>query len=85
MKDAGMKTTVVAFIIMPAKTMSYSVEALKGQAVMKQLRDTVTEIQTSIGSRIFDIAATYALLSLTKTCQTEEIYLRQRVSWKIRS
>jgi glycogen(starch) synthase len=47
---------------MPAKTTSYSVEALKGQAVMKQLRETVTDIQTSIGHRIFDIAATYVLL-----------------------
>lgn len=41
---------------MPAKTHSYSVEALKGQAVMKQLRDTVTEVQNSVGSRIFEMA-----------------------------
>jgi glycogen(starch) synthase len=47
---------VVAFIIMPAATQSYTVDALKGQAVTKQLRDTVTEIQNRIGARLFDHA-----------------------------
>ena len=56
LKAYGSSITVVAFIIMPAKTHSYSVEALKGQAVMKQLRDTVTEVQNSVGSRIFEMA-----------------------------
>ena len=49
--------TVVAFIIMPAATHGFTVEALKGQAVMKQLRDSVTEIQNEIGKKIFDTAA----------------------------
>ncbi len=56
LKSSGSTLTVVAFIIMPAKTHSYTVEALKGQAVMKQLRDTVTEIQNDIGRRLFDSA-----------------------------
>ncbi len=34
-RAAGSKITVVAFIIMPAQTSSLTVEALKGQAVMK--------------------------------------------------
>ena len=51
--------TVVAFIIMPAATHSYTVEALKGQAVIKQLRDTVTEIQQRVGDRIFEHALKY--------------------------
>ena len=50
------RTSVVAFIIMPAPTHSYTVDALKGQAVTKQLRDTVTEIQNRIGARLFDHA-----------------------------
>lgn len=41
---------------MPAATQSYTVDALKGQAVTKQLRDTVTEIQNRIGTRLFDHA-----------------------------
>lgn len=51
--------TVVAFIIMPAATHSYTIEALKGQAVTKQLRDTVTEIQNRIGQRMFERTARY--------------------------
>jgi glycogen(starch) synthase len=57
LQKAGSKTTVVAFIIMPAPTASYTVEALKGQAVTKQLRDTVTEIQNRVGQRLFEHAA----------------------------
>ena len=44
---------------MPAATHSYTIEALKGQAVTKQLRDTVTEIQNRIGARLFDHAARF--------------------------
>ncbi|KAJ7198065.1 glycogen synthase [Mycena rebaudengoi] len=42
LQKAGSAVTVVAFIIMPAQTHSYTVEALKGQAVTKQLRDNPT-------------------------------------------
>ena len=59
LQKSGSKTTVVAFIIMPAATNSYTIEALKGQAVMKQLRDTVTEVQHRIGDRIFNHASRY--------------------------
>ncbi|KAN0078250.1 glycosyltransferase family 3 protein [Tylopilus felleus] len=60
LQQSGSKTTVVAFIIMPAATNSYTVEALKGQAVMKQLKDTVAEIQNRIGTRLFEHAARYS-------------------------
>ncbi|KAI0739519.1 glycogen synthase [Daedaleopsis nitida] len=56
LKKSGSKVTVVAFIIMPASTHSYTIDALKGQAVTKQLRDTVTEIQNRIGARLFEHA-----------------------------
>ncbi|KAF8840431.1 glycogen synthase [Paxillus ammoniavirescens] len=59
LQQSGSKTTVVAFIIMPAATNSYTIEALKGQAAMKQLQDTVTEIQNRIGARLFDHAARF--------------------------
>ena len=59
LQKAGSTVTVVAFIIMPAATHSYTIEALKGQAVTKQLRDTVTEIQNRIGARLFDHAARF--------------------------
>jgi glycogen(starch) synthase len=54
LKAAGSKVTVVAFIIMPAQTTSLTVEALKGQAVIKSLRDTTHVIEQSIGRRIFE-------------------------------
>ncbi|KAJ2895878.1 putative glycogen synthase protein [Zalerion maritima] len=54
LKAAGSKTTVVAFVIMPAQTHSLTVEALKGQAVIKSLRDTVDVIERNIGRRIFE-------------------------------
>jgi Glycogen synthase len=59
LQKAESSITVVAFIIMPAATHSYTIEALKGQAVTKQLRDTVTEIQHRIGARLFDHAARF--------------------------
>jgi glycogen synthase len=57
LQKSGSTTTVVAFIIMPAATQSYTIEALKGQAVTKQLRDAVKEIQERVGERLFDHAA----------------------------
>lgn len=45
---------------MPAATQSFAVEALKGQAVTKQLQETVKDITDRIGQRIFEKAARYA-------------------------
>lgn len=56
MKVNGSKMTVVAFIIMPAQTTSLTVEALRGQAVVKSLNDTVGVIERSIGRRLFERA-----------------------------
>ncbi|KAK9380809.1 glycogen synthase [Kockiozyma suomiensis] len=57
LKTENSQKTVVAFIIMPAATHSYTVETLKGQAVMKALHDTVNEIQESVGRRLFERSA----------------------------
>ncbi|KAI1926519.1 glycogen synthase isoform 1 [Ophidiomyces ophidiicola] len=54
LKAAGSTTTVVAFIIMPAQTSSLTVEALKGQAVVKSLRDTLEMVEQGIGKRLFE-------------------------------
>lgn len=59
MKASGTKTTVVAFIILPAATHSYTVEALKGQAVIKALDDTVADVAKNVQKRIFEHAARY--------------------------
>ncbi|EJT98189.1 glycogen synthase [Dacryopinax primogenitus] len=73
LQKAGSKVTVVAFIIMPAPTHSYTIEALKGQAVTKQLRDTVTEIQNRIGNRIFEHAARYTGEHGTEVPKAEDL------------
>jgi len=59
LKACNSPMTVVAFIIMPAATQSFAVEALKGQAVTKQLKETVKDITEKIGQRIFEKAARY--------------------------
>ena len=57
LKSTGSNKTVVAFIIMPAATHSYTVETLKGQAVMKSLEDTIKDIQNKIGKRLLENCA----------------------------
>jgi glycogen(starch) synthase len=54
LKSAGSTMTVVAFIIMPAQTSSLTVESLKGQAVVKSLRDTIENIEKGIGKRMYE-------------------------------
>ncbi|KAI9488367.1 glycogen synthase [Zychaea mexicana] len=56
LKAARSNTTVVAFVVMPAATHSFNVEALKGQAVTKQLRETVDDVQDRIGRKIYEKA-----------------------------
>lgn len=56
LKSSGSKMTVVAFLIMPTATHSFNVEALKGQAVTRQLRGTVSEIQDRVGKAIYENA-----------------------------
>ncbi|KAI5961284.1 GSY1 [Candida theae] len=59
LKESGSKMTVVAFIIMPGRTQSYTVETLKGQAVVKQLESTIEEVQKKVGERLFEHCARY--------------------------
>ena len=44
---------------MPGKTQSYTVETLKGQAVVKQLESTIGEVQKKVGERLFEYCARY--------------------------
>lgn len=56
LKSANSDMTVVAFIIMPAQVSSLTVESLKGQAVIKSLRDTVRSIEENVGKKLFERA-----------------------------
>ena len=46
--------TVVAFMIFPARTNNFNVESLRGQAIAKQLKETVSQVQKDIGQRLFE-------------------------------
>lgn len=56
LKAAGSNLTVVAFIIMPAQTTHLTAESLKGQAVIKSLREAVSVIERNIGKRLYERA-----------------------------
>lgn len=56
LKLCNSPTTVVAFLIMPAPTNNYNVDALKGQAVVKKLKEIVDSVTESVGKRIFETA-----------------------------
>ncbi|KAA0195819.1 hypothetical protein HAZT_HAZT004859 [Hyalella azteca] len=58
MKASNVDRTVIVFIIFPAKTNNFNVESLRGQAVTKSLRDTIHEIQSKMGKRMYDICLT---------------------------
>ncbi|GAA5797159.1 glycogen synthase isoform 1 [Helicostylum pulchrum] len=80
LKAAKSSTTVVAFIVMPAATRSFNVEALKGQAVTKQLRETVNEIQSRIGKRIYEDALRGGELNPADFLSSEDkVLLKRRV------
>ena len=51
-QQANSENTVVAFLIFPTKTNNFNVESLRGQAIAKQLKDTVHHVQNQIGKRI---------------------------------
>ncbi|XP_073989604.1 glycogen [starch] synthase isoform X1 [Rhodnius prolixus] len=55
LKESHSEVTVVAFLIFPAKTNNFNVESLRGHAVTKSLRETLNEIQTKIGKRMYEI------------------------------
>ncbi|CAM0142722.1 unnamed protein product [Umbelopsis sp. WA50703] len=80
LQAAGSPVTVVAFIIMPANTHSFTVEALKGQAVTKQLKETVSQIQDRIGKRIFENALRGHEIDVNSLLSDEDkVLLKRRV------
>ncbi|KAI7863381.1 glycogen synthase [Spinellus fusiger] len=80
LRAAKSNTTVVAFMVMPAETHSFNVEALKGQAVTKQLRETVNEIQIRIGRRIYEKALRgEELLEEDYLSEEDRVLLKRRV------
>jgi len=56
LKNEGSDMTVIAFLIFPTLCNNFNVDSLRGQAIAKQLRDTVHDVQKDIGHRLFEIS-----------------------------
>ena len=65
--------TVIAFLIFPGKTNSFNVESLHGQAIAKQLRDTIDDVQSNIGKRLFEICLSGRLPGPSDLMKQEDI------------
>jgi glycogen(starch) synthase len=80
LREEGSKTTVMAFIIMPAMTNNFSVEALKGHFMIEELRETCDVIQREVGKRIFEATARGRLPNPDELIADEEwIRLKRRI------
>ncbi|PVV02720.1 hypothetical protein BB560_002819 [Smittium megazygosporum] len=80
LKMSNSPMTVVAFIIAPAKVNSYTVETLKGQAVIKQLRDSVNYISSNISNNLFESACRQIVADPASLISPEnKILLKKRV------
>lgn len=73
LKSSNSDKTIVAFMIFPARTNNFNVEALKGQAHVKQLRSTVNEIHDKIGKKIFDVAMSGKLPTAAELLEPKDL------------
>ena len=78
LQHEGSDTTVVAFIIMPAATNNFCVEALKGHFMIEELRDTCDAIQREVGKRIFEATARGQLPDAEKLITDEQLVMLKR-------
>ncbi|XP_022660462.1 glycogen [starch] synthase-like [Varroa jacobsoni] len=78
LKQARSDVTVIAFLIFPAKTNNFNVESLRGQAVAKQLREAVDEVQKRIGKRLFETALSGRIPSNEDLLHSEDIVKLKR-------
>lgn len=42
-------------MIFPTKTNNFNVESLRGHAVTKSLRDSIVDIQSKVGKRMYEV------------------------------
>ena len=50
------------FLIFPTQTSNFNVESLRGQAIAKQLRETVQNLQIEIGKRLYETCLKYIFI-----------------------
>lgn len=84
LKACNSPMTVVAFIITPAETHSFTVETLKGQAVVKQLKETVHDIAKRMETRLFEKAARGGDVNTTQFLTSEDQILLKRRTFALK-
>ncbi|KAJ8984146.1 hypothetical protein NQ317_017797, partial [Molorchus minor] len=78
LNTAHPELTVVAFLIFPAKTNNFNVESLRGHAVTKSLKDTINDIETKIGKRMYEICLSGRLPETAELLEKEELVRLKR-------
>ncbi|OAQ22136.1 glycogen synthase [Linnemannia elongata AG-77] len=84
LKACNSPMTVVAFIITPAETHSFTVETLKGQAVVKQLKETVHDIAKRMETRLFEKASRGGDVNTTQFLTSEDQILLKRRTFALK-
>uniref|UniRef100_A0AC35EV28 Glycogen [starch] synthase n=1 Tax=Panagrolaimus sp. PS1159 TaxID=55785 RepID=A0AC35EV28_9BILA len=78
-KDERCKdVTVIAFIIYPAKANSFNIDSLRGQAVCKQLKETISNIKEKIGERMFEACVRGHIPSMEELVHPSELVQLKR-------
>ncbi|CAH0549333.1 unnamed protein product [Brassicogethes aeneus] len=83
LKSTHPDVTVVAFLIFPAKTNNFNVESLRGHAVTKSLRDTISDIQDKIGKRLYDVCLSGKLPEGAELLQKEDMVRMKRCIYSL--
>ncbi|XP_049793072.1 glycogen [starch] synthase [Schistocerca nitens] len=83
LKTSYPEITVVAFLIFPTKTNNFNVESLRGHAVTKSLRDTISDIQQKIGKRMYEICLSGRLPSPADLLQKEDMVKIKRCIYSL--
>ncbi|XP_031786137.1 glycogen [starch] synthase isoform X3 [Nasonia vitripennis] len=72
-KSSKSDVTVVAFLIFPARTNNFNVESLRGHAVTKSLRGTISDIQQKIGKRMYEACLSGRMPENKDLCLKEDL------------
>lgn len=78
LKSTHPDITVVAFLIFPTRINNFNVESLRGHAVTKSLRDTISDIQNKIGKRMYEVCLSGRLPAGEELLQKEELVRLKR-------
>ncbi|KAH1000276.1 hypothetical protein HUJ04_000195 [Dendroctonus ponderosae] len=83
LKSAHPDITVVAFMIFPTKTNNFNVESLRGHAVTKSLRDSIVDIQSKVGKRMYEVCLSGRLPAGADLLTKEELVRLKRCIYSL--